>query len=110
MTDTEKLTTVKTILDDGSGTLPSDEKVETYLSLAKGEILAWMYPSGIPENVTDVPNRYANVQVFAVVAGYTHAGAEGEKAHNENGVQHTFIYADMLDYIHGNVSSGIKVG
>ena len=109
MTDSEKLATVKLILSDG-GALPSDEKLSTYLTLAKGEILAWMYPEGIPEDVTDVPTRYENVQIFAVVAGYTHAGAEGEKTHNENGVSHTFIYADMLDYIHGNVSCGIKVG
>ena len=109
MTDTQKVETVLTILDDG-GALPSEEKVETYLALAKAEILAWMYPSGIPDDVTDIPTRYENVQIFAVVAGYTHAGAEGEKVHNENGVSHTFIYADMLDYIHGNVSCGIKVG
>ena len=109
MTDSEKLVTVKLILSDG-GALPSDEKLSTYLTIAKGEILAWMYPEGIPEDVTDVPARYENVQIFAVVAGYTHAGAEGEKTHNENGVSHTFIYADMLDYIHGNVSCGIKVG
>ena len=110
MTDEEKLTMVETLLDDG-GALPSPEKLEAYLGLAEKEILAWMYHlvGGIPEDVT-LPMRYDVTQVYAVVAGYTHAGAEGQKTHNENGVNRTFLYSDMLDYIHNNVLAFVRVG
>lgn len=111
MTDTEKLTTIKTLLSDG-GALPSDEKLTTYITLAKQEILNWMYSQvgGVPEDVTDVPVKYEVTQIYAVVAGYTHAGAEGEKQHNENGVNRVFNTNDMLDYIHQNVLAIVRVG
>lgn len=111
MTDTEKLTTIKTLLSDG-GALPSDEKLTTYITLAKQEILNWMYSQvgGVPEDVTDVPVKYEITQIYAVVAGYTHAGAEGEKQHNENGVNRVFNYSDMMDYIHQNVMAIVRVG
>lgn len=112
MTDAEKLVIIKTILDDGSGYLPSDDTLTTYLTLAKGEILAWMYHlvGGVPEDVTDVPAKYENTQIYAVVAGWTHAGAEGQTVSVENGVHRHFTYNDMLDYIHNNVLPIVRVG
>lgn len=111
MTDAQKLTTIKTLMSDG-GDLPSDEKINTYLSLSKSEILAWIYHlvGGVPEGVTDVPTKYEQVQIYAVVAGYTHAGAEGEHLHLENGVHRHFSYDDMLGYIHDNVLPYVRVG
>lgn len=111
MTDEEKLQSVKTLLDDG-GTLPSDEKLTLYLTLAKQEILNWKYHliGGVPEEVTDVPAKEEITQVYAVVAGYTQAGAEGESRHSENGVARDFRYSDMLDYIHNKVLSYVRVG
>ena len=112
MTDAEKLVIIKTILDDGSGYLPSDDTLTTYLALAKGEILAWMYHlvGGVPEDVTEVPVRYDQVQIYSVVAGWTHAGAEGQTVSIENGVHRHFTYNDMLDYIHNNVLPLVRVG
>lgn len=112
MTDAEKLVIIKTILDDGSGYLPSDDTLTTYLTLAKGEILVWMYHlvGGVPEDVTDVPVRYDQVQIYSVVAGWTHAGAEGQTVSIENGVHRHFTYNDMLDYIHNNVLPFVRVG
>lgn len=111
MTDAEKLATVKLLLEDG-GDVPSDEKLNTYLSIANGEILAWQYHliGGVPEDVTDIPSKYENTQIYAVVAGYTHAGAEGESKHVENSVTRDFKYLDMLDYIHNNVLPFVRVG
>lgn len=111
MTNEEKLQIVKTLLDDG-GTLPSDEKLTTYLDLAKQEILLWKYHliGGVPEDVTDVPAAEEIKQIYAVVAGYTQAGAEGESRHSENGVVRDFRYSDMLDYIHNNVRAYVRVG
>ena len=112
MTDAEKLETIKTLLDDGTGYLPSDAKLSTYISIAESEILAWMYHliGGVPTDVTAVPARYEGTQIYAVIAGYTHAGAEGEQTHIENGVHRHFIYSDMLDYIHNHVLPFARVG
>lgn len=112
MTNAEKLTMVKTLLDDGTGYLPSDETLNTYILAAQAEILAWIYHlvGGVPEDVTEVPNKYDMTHVYAVVAGYTHAGAEGQEVHIENGVHRHFMYADMLGYIHNNVLAIVRVG
>ena len=111
MTDAEKLATVKVLLEDG-GDMPSDEKLNIYLSIAKSEILAWQYHliGGVPDDVTDIPTKYENTQIYAVVAGYTHAGSEGESRHVENSVTRDFKYSDMLDYIHNNVLPFVRVG
>ena len=111
MTDAQKLAAVKALLDDG-GYVPSDDKLNQYLSIAGNEILAWQYHlvGGVPNNVTEVPGRYDGTHIYAVVAGYTHAGAEGEQTHIENGVHRVFIYADMLAYIHNNVLPIVRVG
>ena len=111
MTDAQKLLTIKTILEDG-GEMPSDEKLTTYLSVAASEILSWIYHlvGGVPEGVSDVPAKYEMTQIYAVVTGYTQAGAEGEEIHIENGVHRNFKYTEMLDYIHNNVLPIVRVG
>lgn len=111
MTDAEKLTVIKTLLSDG-GDVPSDEKLNTYIQIAGQEILAWKYHlvGGVPDTVTAVPSTDEIAQIYAVVAGYTHAGSEGEKQHNENSVNRVFIYADMVGYIRNNVLPYVRVG
>mgnify|MGYP003302252076 CR=1 FL=1 len=112
MTDAQKLQTVKVLLEDGSGYMPTDETLNTYIALSGNEILSWMYHlvGGVPSGVTDVPERYDGTQVYAVVAGWTHAGAEGQSVSIENGVHRHFDYADMLDYIHNHVLPFVRVG
>ena len=112
MTDEQKLTTVKTLIEDGSGYVPTDETLNTYIEIAGNEILEWMYHlvGGIPENVTAVPSKYEGIQIYAVVVGWTHAGAEGQGLSIENGVHRDFKFSDMLDYIHNNVLPFVRVG
>ena len=112
MTDAQKLTTIKTLLDDGTGYLPSDNTLNTYITLAANEILAWKYHlvGGIPEDVTEVPSLDEGAQIYAVVAGYTHAGSEGEVSHHENGITRTFAYTDMIGYIRNHVLPYVRVG
>ena len=112
MTDAQKLTIVKTLLEDGSGYMPSDETLTTYITIAHDEILSWMYHliGGVPEDVTEVPAKYESTQIYAVVAGWTHAGAEGQTVSIENGVHRQFSYTDMLDYIHNNILPFVRVG
>jgi hypothetical protein len=112
MTDEQKLITVQTLLDDGTGYMPSDNLLNTYLSMAGNEILAWMYHliGGVPEDVTDVPSKYEGIQIYAVIVGFTQSGAEGQGLSIENGVHRDFKYTDMLDYIHNNVLPYVRVG
>ncbi len=111
MTNEQKLITLQTLLEDG-GDVPSDEKLNTYLSVAGDEILSWIYHlvGGVPTDVTEVPSKYDSIQVYSVIAGYTQAGAEGEQTHIENGVHRHFRYSDMLDYIHNHVLPYVRVG
>jgi hypothetical protein len=112
MTDAQKLEIVKTLLDDGTCNMPSDDKLNTYIILAGNEILSWKYHliGGVPSTVTEVPSIDDGAQIYAVVAGYTHAGAEGEQTHIENGVHRHFIYEDMIGYIRNHVLPYVRVG
>lgn len=112
MTDAQKLTTLKVLLEDGSGYMPTDEVLNTYITLSANEILAWMYHlvGGVPEEITEVPAKYENIQIYSIIAGWTHAGAEGQSVSIENGVHRHFEYKDMLDYIHNNVLPFARVG
>ena len=112
MTDEQKLTTIKTLLDDGTGYMPSDDTLNTYITLAANEILAWKYHlvGGVPSDVVDVPSLDEGAQIYAVVAGYTHAGSEGESHHHENGVIRVFKYGDMIEYIRNTVLPYVRVG
>ena len=107
MTTSEKLTLVKTILGISASDTSLDDELTAYLNRAGEEILNWMdinHPSERPEGTAAVvPIRYSMVQVHAVVNGYSHKGAEGETVHNENGINRTFKYDDMIDYIRSNV-------
>ena len=112
MTDAQKLNTIKMLLDDGSGYVPSDDTLNEYITLSQNEILAWMYHliGGVPSDVVSVPAKYETVQIYAVLAGWTHAGAEGQSVSIENGVHRHFAYVDMLDYIHNHVLPFVRVG
>lgn len=111
MTNAEKLDIVQTLMED-TGDVPDGNVLSVYIELAGKEILTWMYHlvGGVPENVTDVPSKYEAIQIYAVIAGYTHAGAEGQSVHIENGVHRHFSYVDMLDYIHQKVLPFVRVG
>ena len=106
MTTEEKLAMVKTIM---GGDAPDDETIETYLTLAKSEILNWRYsynPDAMPE---DVEPAYEITQVQAVVNGFTQRGMEGETISVENGIHRHFDFTDMTRYIRQNVIAYAKV-
>lgn len=107
MDRTEKISKVKAILGiDGNS---EDTLIGTYVDLAESEILAWMYNGKTPTTVTTVPTKYETTQIMSVVSGYTIRGAEGQKMHYENGVQRTFVYDDMIAYIHSHVIPMVEV-
>lgn len=108
MTDAEKLTMVKTLLDIDAADTSEDALIAVYLTASKKELIAWRYSYGV-DPVTEVPEEYEMTQIFAVVAGYSIGGAEGQLVHTENGINRTFKYADMIAYIHAHVIPHCKV-
>jgi hypothetical protein len=107
MTQAEKLTKLKTLLNI-TGT-EQDATLTVFLELSKSEILAWLYSGKPPDDVTDVPKWYEPTQIFAVVAGFSQSGAEGQTAHSENGISRNWKYEDMLSYIRGHVFPYVQV-
>ena len=106
MTDAEKLAQLQAMLE---GEPVPVSTLSVYLTAAKSEILAWRY-SYASEYPDEFPREYDQTQIFAVLAGYSQKGAEGELAHSENGISRTFKYADMVSYIRDHVVPICKVG
>lgn len=67
-----------------------DFLVGVYLRLAASKILDKCYPFGYDTETTTVPTRYQDKQLDLAIVLYYKRGAEGESAHNENGVNRTF--------------------
>ena len=80
------------------------------ISMRSSENSTQRTKGGVPDDVTEVPSKYENIQIYSVVVGWTHAGAEGQGLSIENGVHRDFRYSDMLDYIHNNVLPFARVG
>ena len=105
MNNTATLNKIKAIL---STTDVADEVLEVYLDMAKNEILIWTY--GRDTELTDVPMWLEPIAIMAVVIGVNGNGTEGDKADTIDSVSHDFKYAEMLEYIHENAPSYVKVG
>lgn len=104
MNDTATLNKIKAIL---SATDADDEVLEVYLDMAKNEILIWTF--GRDTELTDVPMWLEPIAIMAVVIGVNGNGTEGDKADTIDSVSHDFKYAEMLEYIHENAPSYVKV-
>ena len=113
MTTAEKLGYVKVILGISSSDTTQDDMPTSYLNIAGEALLEWMYinyADGVPSTVTDIPGKYAIVQINAVVAGYNIRGGENQWKHSENGIVREWHYTDMMQYIRAHVNQIPKVG
>lgn len=72
----------------------SDELLGLLLEQSEGIVLNKRYPFGVPEEAT-VPTMYEHIQLQIAVELYSKMGAEGQTAHNENGVNRTYEAADV---------------
>lgn len=108
MTQTEKLTMLKTLLGMDEFDDSADTLLEVYLDASKREILAWRYSFAL-EPPDEVPTEYEMVQIYAVIAGYGISGAENQTEHSENGIRRIFKYEDMIAYIRAHVLQIVKV-
>lgn len=106
MEDSEKLTMLRTLIS-GDEVVPDEDTLTTYLKIAAKEIMSWRYSYGTaPE---ELPEEFDMTQIYAVLAGLTTSGAEGETSHSENGINRVFRHVDMLAYIRANVRPLCKV-
>ena len=106
MTQEEKINAVNKMLDKVEDT----DKLSVYLNFARDEILNKMYAfDNKPADVVDVPSKYEQVQIMAVLVGLTVAGAEGQNSHSENGIGRSFSYPTMIEYIHSNVMTVVGI-
>lgn len=105
-----KMANLKTLLGIDLSDKTQDDQLNVYLSMAKEEILNWMYVNfaDVPEDA-EVPDKYAVVQVNAVIAGYNLQGGENEFKHVENGITREFHYTDMVDYIRAHVYQKVRM-
>jgi hypothetical protein len=100
-----KLEQLKSLLDI-SGT-DEDALLLTLLSISAQKILDRVYP--YDSTVTEVPNRYAMKQVEIAVYLYNKRGAEGQTAHNENGINRTYESADVPESLMRGITPYVGV-
>lgn len=79
----------------------SEELIMQYLDTARSIILAHRFPFGTDR--TEVEPQYKGLQLRIAIDLYNKRGAEGEKAHSENGVSRTYesswVSQQLLDEI-----------
>ena len=91
MTDAEKLTILRSMLDSGDTT--PDDVANTYLDAAEKAVINLAYPFGDGSEV--MPEKYDYEQIQIAVYMLNKRGAEGETAHTEGGTARTFETADI---------------
>ena len=92
MTVDEKLAALKAAI---SPDIEADEVLSSLLDEAEALVLNRMYPFGYPDQ-SSVPLRYEYIQIGVAVEIYSKRGAEGQIAHNENGINRTWAADSML--------------
>lgn len=73
----------------------NDDVLLTFLDIAKDKVLSKCYP--YRQDVTDVPERYQTTQLEIAVYLLNKRGAEGQTAHNENGINRSYESASVPD-------------
>lgn len=91
MTDAQKLTILRQMLDSGDTT--SDEIANAYLLAAERAVVNLAFPFG---NGTELmPEKYDYEQIEIALYMLNKRGSEGELAHSEGGTARTFETADI---------------
>ena len=73
----------------------TEEVLSTYLDLAGNKILRKAYP--YDDTQTTVPEKYHYTQLEVAAYLLNKRGAEGETAHNENGISRSYESATVPD-------------
>lgn len=95
MTDEQKIARVKALVNNDADA--TTELVTIYLDEAKSSIMHRAYPFKVPTHTVDgqqveidMPSRYDNLQCKLAMRYFLRRGAEGEKSHNENGINRSY--------------------
>ena len=96
MTDAEKISTVKVLVENDESA--TDAVVTVYLNKAEAAIMRRLYPWGVPSGA-DVPSEYEMLQCELASRYFLKRGAEGEYIHDENGVNRHYNSANDEDLL-----------
>ena len=107
MTDTEKTTMVRTLVENDSEA--TDETIAVYLSLACSAMLERLYPFDADKDSTDLPVRYDTLQCELAARYFLRRGGQGEINHEENGVNRQYGSVDDSDILN-RLTPFVKVG
>ena len=107
MTDAEKLAMLRVIVGQPNEGDWADDVLISYLAIAGQKILNRAYP--YDDTVTVVPRRYGYLQCDIATYLLNKRGAEGEVAHNENGISRSYGSADVPEAMLSEVSPHVGV-
>lgn len=91
MTNEEKITKLAELISPDTA---NTGLLLTLIEQAEGIVLNRRYPFGSPEGAI-VPHQYEHIQLQIAVELFSKMGAEGQTAHNENGINRTYEAADV---------------
>lgn len=91
MTNDEKLLAFKKRIEPDTA---SDDLLSALLEQAGTIVLNRRFPFGYPVD-TLVPVQYARLQIAIAIELFNKRGAEGQTAHNENGINRTYEAGDI---------------
>lgn len=97
MTDTEKKTMVKTLVENDP--IATDEVVAVYLTLACNTMLERLYPYDTDKDSGDLPIRYDTLQCELAARYFLRRGSQAELNHEENGVNRSYGTTDDDDIL-----------
>lgn len=91
MTDEQKIEKLKVLISPDTAT---DSLLHYLLEQAEGIILNKRYPFGAPEGAT-LSALHEQIQIRVAVELFSKMGAEGQTAHEENGIKRTWEAGDV---------------
>ena len=91
MTDLEKISRLEVLISPDKATT---DLLGLLVEQAGDIVLNRRYPFGIPEDAV-VPRAYEHIQLQIAVEIFAKMGAEGQTAHNENGINRSYEAADI---------------
>lgn len=91
MTNEEKIARLEVLISPDTANY---DLLFSLLSQAEGIVLNKRYPFGPPEGAV-VPAVYESTQIQIAMELFSKMGAEGQTAHNENGVSRTWEAGDV---------------
>lgn len=97
MTDAEKITMVKTLVESDPGA--TDEVVAVYLNLACYAMIERLFPFDSNKTSEDIPSRYDTIQCELAARYFLRRGGQGEINHEENGVNRQYGTVDDEDIL-----------